>query len=387
MDTLTHALSGALLARLIAARIDTAAAGPAAGPASGRYTAPWDGRAGAPQPWQFVVVGGVAGAFPDVDIVVQAFGDIAYLTQHRGLTHSVLMLPLWALGLAWLLSKCFALTRAQSDGWKCLYGVAAGGLAIHIAGDWITQFGTMLLQPLSNQRFGLGAMFIIDLSFSGLLLAGLALAAVFPRRRWPALLGLSAAAAWVGVAWTGQQEAIAVAERHAAAQGIVAPDIVVMPRPVSPFNWTISVFDGQNYRLAHVNTRRTQPLDADAPDGWWPAFLRRYSAPYEPERLATWTTVPRFGDAKTPVWVGQAWRHEAFGFFRWFAQTPALLQAEEMRDAQGRPERCAWFRDLRFEFPARQASPFRYGLCLPAADVPGAPARLFKLEGGLRAPL
>jgi len=387
MDTLTHALSGALLARLIAARHDTLVALPTEGPSAGRWTAPWDGRAGAPRPWQTVVVGLVAGAFPDIDIVTQAFGDIAYLTQHRGLTHSVLMLPLWALGLAWLLSKCFAVTRAQAGGWRSLYVVAAASIGIHIAGDWITQFGTMLLQPLSNQRFGLGAMFIIDLSFTGLLLAGLALAAVFPRRRWPALLGLGAATAWVGVAWSGQQEAVAVAERHAAAQGIAVAEIVVMPRPVSPYNWTISIFDGRDYRVAHVNTRRTLPLDATAPSRWLPAFLHEYSAPYQPERLATWVTVPRFGDVNTPAWVGQAWRHEAFGFYRWFTQTPALLRAEETLDAQGRPERCAWFRDLRFEFPGREAGPFRYGLCLPPAEMPGAPARVFKLDGSLRLPV
>ena len=387
MDTITHALSGALLARLIAARVETAAALPSDAPAAGRYTAPWDGRPGAPAPWHSVVVGAVAGAFPDIDIVAQAFGDIAYLTQHRGVTHSVLMLPLWALGLAWLLSKCFALTRAQAGGWKSLVVVAAAGIAIHIAGDWITQFGTMLLQPLSNQRFGLGAMFIIDLGFSGLLLAGLVLAALLPRRRWPAGLGLAAAAAWVGVAWGGQQEAIAVAERHAAAHGIAAREIVVMPRPASPYNWTISVFDGSNYHVAHVNTRRTQPLEAGATGGWLPAFLRAYSAPYQPERLAAWTTVPRFGDAAAPDWVGQAWQHEAFGFFRWFAQTPALLLAQEARDTRGRLERCAWFRDLRFEFPGREVGPFRYGLCLPPAENPGAPARVYKLDGGQRLPV
>jgi inner membrane protein len=284
------------------------------------------------------------------------------------------------------LSKCFALTRAQPGGWKSLYLVAAAGLAIHIAGDWITQFGTMLLQPLSNQRFGLGAMFIIDLSFTGFLLAGLLLASWFPRRRWPAALGLGAAVAWVGVAFGGQQEAMAVGERHAAAQGLAVQEIVVMPRPVSPFNWTVSVFDGRDYHVAHVNTRRTEPLDAQA-GGWLPAFLREFSAPYQPERLAAWTVVPRFGDAAAPDWVVQAWGHEAFGFFRWFAQTPALLMAQAGRDASGRVERCAWFRDLRFEFPGREAGPFRYGLCLPPAETPGAPARVFKLEDGQRLPV
>jgi inner membrane protein len=85
--------------------------------------------------------------------------------------------------------------------------------------------------------------------------------------------------------------------------------------------------------------------------------------------------------------VVQAWGHEAFGFFRWFAQTPALLMAQAGRDASGRVERCAWFRDLRFEFPGREAGPFRYGLCLPPAETPGAPARVFKLEDGQRLPV
>jgi inner membrane protein len=356
MDTLTHALSGALVARLLVARRVPQAA-----------TVP------APAPWQAVVCGLVAGAFPDIDFVAQAFGDLAYLTQHRGITHSVLLLPLWAAGLAWLLSRAFAGLRGPG-GWQALFPLVAAGIGIHIAGDWITQFGTMLLQPLSDRRFGLGAVFIIDLVLTGTLLAGLALAAAFPRARWPAALGLAAATAWVGVAWTGQQEAIAVGERQARALGIAAPEIVVMPRPASPFNWTISVFDGTVYHVAHVNTRRTRPLVA-GPDA---NFLRRFSAPYAPADQASWETVPRFADARAPGWVNAAWQAPAFGFFRWFAQTPALLAWDD-----GAHGRCAWFHDLRFMFPGRVESPFQFGVCQTA----GSPPRLFRLEGGRARPL
>lgn len=353
MDTLTHALSGALVARLLVARsAPHAAADP--GPA--------------PLPWQAVVCGLVAGAFPDVDVVAQLFGDLAYLTQHRGLTHSLLLLPFWAVALAWLMSRAFARTRVPG-GWRALLPLMAAGIAIHIAGDWITQFGTMLLQPFSDRRFGLGAMFIIDLVLTGTLVAGLALAAAFPRARWPSALALAVACGWVGVAWMGQQEAIAVGERQARALGIAAPVIVVMPRPASPFNWTVSVDDGARYHVAHVNTRRTEPLVA-GPDA---SFIRRFSAPYEPVASATWQIVPRFGSADTPPWIRTAWNEPAFGFFRWFAQTPALLSWDER--AQGR---CAWFHDLRFMFPGRDESPFQFGVCRQG----GAPARLFRLEGG-----
>ncbi len=376
MDTLTHALSGALIARLITIRQPVLPAPPSA-PAVGRFTAPWDGRAGAPLPWQGVVAGLVAGAFPDIDSVAQLFGDVAYLTHHRGITHSVLLLPLWAFGLAWLLARCFAFTRAQAAGWKSLYAFTFAGLAIHIAGDWITQFGTMLLAPLSDRRFGLGSMFIIDLVFTGMLLAGLLLAALWPRQRWPAALGLAAAVGWVGVATMGQYEAIAVGERQARALGITAAEINVMPRPASPFNWTVSVSDGSRYHMSHVNTRRSEPLKAGADDN----FVRRFSAPYEPVATARWQVVPRFGDADTPPWVKQAWEHEAFGFFRWFAQTPALLKVQVSKNGD---ERCAWFRDLRFEFPGRDEAPFRYGVCL---NGDASSAVVYKLEGGQRLPV
>jgi len=48
------------------------------------------------------------------------------------------------------------------------------GLSIgaHIAGDVITSYGTMLLAPLSDWRAAIGTTFIIDLWFSGIIVAG-----------------------------------------------------------------------------------------------------------------------------------------------------------------------------------------------------------------------
>jgi inner membrane protein len=382
MDTLTHALSGALLGRaLTPSAAGSSTARPMLGP-----TVP---------AWHAVSLGLVAAAFPDSDFVLRFISETAYLRGHRGITHSLLMLPLWSLLLGWLASRLFR----RPDALRRYALVAGGAIAIHIAGDWITQFGTMLLAPVSTQRFGLGAMFIIDLSFSGLLLAGAALAALWPTRRWPAALGLLAASAWVVLAWVGQTEAVAVGERKVQALGLASSnsEIVVMPRPASPFNWTVSVFDGERYHVAHVNTRRSEPLNV-GPDG---NFIQRFSAPYQPERLLAWRVVPQFGDAATPAWVRQAWAAPGFDFFRWFAQTPALLsttESEAVVNGQLSVERCAWFRDLRFEFPGREEGPFRYGVCrsepapakplgssgASAQAVPGAIDRIFKLEGDQR---
>ena len=75
MDTLTHALSGALLARATAPRGQSA------------NTLPLGRR---------MAVGFVAAAFPDIDVVVSYLSPLAYLHYHRGPTHSLILLPLWA---------------------------------------------------------------------------------------------------------------------------------------------------------------------------------------------------------------------------------------------------------------------------------------------------
>jgi inner membrane protein len=120
MDTLTHALSGALLARATASKD----APPRSLP-------------------RRVAAGFFACAAPDLDWVVALFGPMEFLAHHRGVTHSLLLAPLWALPLSWAL----ALVLREPRGWRALYGVTALGIALHIAGDVITSYGTMVLAP------------------------------------------------------------------------------------------------------------------------------------------------------------------------------------------------------------------------------------------------
>ena len=79
MDTLTHALSGALLARATAPD------------RSDETTLPLGRR---------LVIGFLAAAAPDLDFVITYIGPIEYLLHHRGATHSLILLPLWAYLLA-----------------------------------------------------------------------------------------------------------------------------------------------------------------------------------------------------------------------------------------------------------------------------------------------
>jgi inner membrane protein len=357
MDTLTHALSGALVGRLLARR---RAASPIEFSPAAATGVPVTAATNGPPVWQMVVAGTVAATFPDLDFVLGWVSELAYLRGHRGVTHSILLLPLWGLLIAWLLARFLGRgerMRAQggAPSWRAFYLVVCSAIGIHIAGDLITQFGTMILAPFSDRRFGIGTTFIIDLVFTGIIVAGLLASAMWRRSRAPAAIALVLLAGWVGVGWVGRSEAIDAARAYARVNHIPVAAVDAAPRPASPFNWTAIVFDGERYHYAHINTRRSEPLVA-APDD---NFIRRFSAHYQPVALAKWEVRERFGAGGTRALAQTVWNAEDFAFYRWFAMFPVLDHAERA----GSGSVCANFVDLRFVTPGRDEIPFRYGLC------------------------
>ncbi|MGB5080799.1 MAG: metal-dependent hydrolase [Burkholderiales bacterium] len=335
MDTLTHALSGALLARA---------------------TAPKDAPPRSIP--RRVAAGFFACAAPDLDFVIGFFGPVEYLLNHRGVTHSLVLLPLWALLYSWILAKVLREPR----GWRALYGVTALGLGLHIAGDVITSFGTMVLAPLSDWRAQIGTTFIIDLWFSGIIVAGLALSAVLGRSRWPAVAASAFLVGYVGFQYLQKQRATEFGERYASAQGLRDARVNVQARPVSPFNWTVFVSDAEIHRFAHVNLLRQAPRAAGPGD----SFIAKLDSVYLPLSQARWETRSRYGEGELKPLAKEAWGSPAMAVYRWFAELPAF-------DGTGTGSTCVWFIDLRFYSQGRERAPFRYGAC---REKSGGPWRL-----------
>jgi inner membrane protein len=347
MDTLTHALSGALLARATAPQ------------SASDQTLPLGRR---------LLVGFLAAAAPDLDFVIGYLGPIEYLYHHRGVTHSLILLPLWA----FLLARLCAVIWRRERPWRAYFGVIAMGLAIHIVGDWITSFGTMILAPFSDARYGISTTFIIDPWFTGIILAGLAAAAAWQRSRAPALAGLAVLVGYVSFQYVLQPRAVDFGASYARAAGIERPQISALPRPVSPYNWMVVVGDGERYHYSLVSLSRREPATLAAGAG----FIERLSAPYLPPGQAVWTQTARYGVAPAEVALAkEVWRQPQLAFFRWFAEYPALYKIEA-----GNPRTCVWFQDLRFFTPGRDTWPFRYGLCREG-DAPWMP---FELVGDAR---
>ena len=347
MDTLTHALSGALIARATAAR-----------------DAPRD------EVRRRVAAGFLACAAPDLDIVFAFFGQLEYLTNHRGITHSLVLLPLWALLLSWLLARILREPR----GWRALYGVSALAIGTHIAGDVITTFGTMVLAPFSDWRAAIGTTFIIDLWFTGIIVAGLVASRVWRNRRLPAIAATAVLLGYIGAQAVLKYQAEEFGDKYAASIGLARAQVTVQPQPLSPFNWMVFVSDDTAHRYTRVNLLRKTylPVASDA------GFFARVEAAYRPLNLAQWETRPRYGATPEEQMLARdAWGSPALAFFRWFAELPAF-------DGISQGSTCVWFVDLRFATPGRDAMPFRFGAC----RKPGEPWRAYRRSGdGLPAPL
>lgn len=333
MDPITHALSGALLARAAAPSITR--------PQREKTVLPLR---------LYVITGCAAAAFPDVDFALRLIGTLTYLNWHQGPTHSLILLPLWAWLLAWLASG-FARKRYA---WQLFYRPACLGLAIHIAGDLITSYGLMLLAPFSTERFSLPLAFVIDPWFSVIISAGLIASWRYPQHRIPAIAALMVLCGYAIFLALLRQQAIAAANQYAHAQAIPQAHISVLPQPLSPFHWKIIIRHDDNYHLANVSL-----LPSGHPQHNQTAWLlTKTAAAYRPVVENNWQLQQQFGSDPAEIKLArEAWLHPAFAPFRAFAQFPVLERITISEQGQ-----CAWFYDLRFKFPELPPS-FRYGVC------------------------
>ena len=309
-----------------------------------------------------IAAGFFACAAPDLDFVAGFAGPVEYLLNHRGVTHSLVLLPVLSIGVAWLLAKVLR----EPGGWRALYAISAAAIGLHIACDVITSYGTMLFAPLSDRRFAIGTTFIIDLWFTGIIVIGLIASAIAYRSRVPAIAGLLVLAAYVGYQYVQREHALAFAERYAQTHGLGGAALDAQPRPVTPFNWTVFVSDAERHHFAHINLVRAEPKRYQPGDG----FIARVDAPYMPLEQAIWVTRSRYGEVDQER-AREAWNSPALAFFRWFAALPAYDGATE-------GGKCVWFVDLRFTTPGRDVTPFQYGAC---RDSPADAWRAYERAG------
>jgi inner membrane protein len=262
--------------------------------------------------------GALAAMLPDVDVVlIPLGGPMGEWTYHRGVTHSLLLVPLAALGLAAFASRHDKRDRRFGP-WLALFLLA---LLSHPLLDFCTTYGTQLLSPPSHRRFAIDAIAIIDVFYSfvlaAALLVGWARGATSRPARLAAVLALAASTAYIGYGQRLNVRAEALARQQLSAEGVSAADVKAYPT------------------LLQLYLRRVVAREPDAVRVGWISLWRPGPIAWE-----------RFALPRHPL-VDVA-RHTAEGrLFEWFAlgQTAATV----LDSATGK---IVEIDDLRYGFPA-----------------------------------
>lgn len=145
----------------------------------------------------------VGAVFPDIDVFVEAFSHdpLAIVKYHRGITHSFPGLPFFAAALAWITGRIARRLGFDSPSWPVLALIYAAGIASHILLDGMTSFGTRMWTPFSQQRVSWDLLFIVDFTFTAIVLLPQIAAWIHARReqslkRAAAMWVLFSLAAW-----------------------------------------------------------------------------------------------------------------------------------------------------------------------------------------------
>lgn len=108
----------------------------------------------------------VAGSvFPDIDILLQKWGDLMYLKNHRGVTHSIVGLVISSALIAGSVSLMFG-----GSNFFNLFLWSLLGCFSHAFFDTLNAFGAKLLWPILDKKYSLGMLITFDPAFIGLLI-------------------------------------------------------------------------------------------------------------------------------------------------------------------------------------------------------------------------
>ncbi|MCA1032600.1 metal-dependent hydrolase [Bacillus timonensis] len=103
----------------------------------------------------------VGSEIPDIDVISQLWDETGmYQMWHRGITHSLFMVPIWAFLIALL---CTVIFRTKHFPKLFLIGTIA--VFIHSTSDLFNAWGTGYFEPFTQLRITLGTIPIIDFIF------------------------------------------------------------------------------------------------------------------------------------------------------------------------------------------------------------------------------
>ncbi len=195
---------------------------------------------------------------PDIDVLF-AYTQELYLALHRGITHSIFLVPLISLLFAYIIMRWIIPKETQ---WRyaTMYGYVVLLLMEHIYADVVTNYGTMIFMPFSAIRIRIPGLFIIDLVVIALLIIGSILGF---KRRYKGAYSIAVLLFFYPLLSYGIGSFVeqSVHTRYAPLLSEKSR-VIVYPAPFAPLYWNVIIEDDTTYYQTKINivTQSITPL-------------------------------------------------------------------------------------------------------------------------------
>jgi inner membrane protein len=190
-----------------------------------------------------LLAGALLGTLPDLDSLPLALltdDPVARMTLHRGASHSLLVLPVFACLLWWVFRR-FGNGRVAQAPRRWFWAIQLA-LITHPLLDAFTVYGTQLLWPLATPPVMWSSLFIIDPLYTVWLLLACAVA-WFARERLVAqralMAGLALSTAYLGWSLAAKGMVEREAGRALAAMGLADAPRFSVPMPFNTLLWRV----------------------------------------------------------------------------------------------------------------------------------------------------
>ena len=189
--------------------------------------------------------GALLGTLPDLDVLIDYGDAVANFTEHRGFSHSLLVLLPVSLVLALCLSRWQ--TQIPLRRWWLFTGLC---LITHPLLDAFTTYGTQLFWPLGDP-VAISSIFIIDPLYTLPLLVAVMVALARPPAMTALATGLTLSSLYLCWSLVAQQWMTQRVMPTLAQRGLSEAPRLVQPMPFSTLLWRVTVL-GEQQRLEIV---------------------------------------------------------------------------------------------------------------------------------------
>jgi inner membrane protein len=197
-----------------------------------------------------LAAGAALGTLPDLDVIplaLMAVDPVQNMTLHRGLSHSLLVLPWLALALWWWFKGRGGRVAEAPGRWLAAIALA---LLTHPLLDAFTVYGTQLWWPLEPPPAMWASVFIIDPAYTLPLLLAFVVALWRPQARAAGTalaLGLALSTGYLGWSLAAKARVDAALDATLAGTGLEDAPRFSVPMPFQTLLWRVVVLTPEGF--------------------------------------------------------------------------------------------------------------------------------------------